>query len=115
MSGRVDWRGTQVSANVRRAVEAALPGIAEQVLTLSKREVPVETGTLMRSGTVTMTNGGRTAEISYNTPYAAYQHEGVDLVHPNGGKAKYLEDPLRASAPKVIEALARAAKKGLHS
>lgn len=38
------------------------------------------------------------AEISFNTPYAAYQHERLDLEHPRGGEAKYLEHALLSHA-----------------
>jgi len=30
--------------------------------------------------------------VSYNTPYAVYQHEDLTLHHEKGRKAKYLED-----------------------
>jgi hypothetical protein len=31
----------------------------------------------------------------FNTPYALAQHERLDYHHPKGGKAKYLEGPLK--------------------
>ena len=54
------------------------------------------------------------AVISFNTAYAAYQHERTDLEHPRGGKAKYLEGPLTEHAPEMaafIGARVRAALK----
>jgi hypothetical protein len=33
--------------------------------------------------------------VGFNTPYALAQHERLDFHHPKGGKAKYLEDPLK--------------------
>lgn len=39
--------------------------------------------------------------ISFNTPYAAVQHERTDFHHPRGGKAKYLEGPLKEMAPEM--------------
>ena len=45
------------------------------------------------------------ARISFNTPYAAIQHERVDFQH-DVGKAKYLEGPLKQFAPLLEEFLA---------
>jgi hypothetical protein len=53
-------------------------------------------------------------EISFNTVYAAYQHEHTELKHPRGGNAKYLEAPLKQYAPELapfIAARVRAAIK----
>jgi bacteriophage HK97-gp10 putative tail-component len=55
------------------------------------------------------------AQVSFNTVYAAYQHERTDLEHPRGGKAKYLEGALLTHAPEFAEFVAarvRAAVKG---
>lgn len=55
------------------------------------------------------------AEISFNTVYAAYQHERTDLRHPRGGNAKYLEGPVKQYAPELapfVAARIRAAMKG---
>jgi len=35
-----------------------------------------------------------TAHVEVNQVYAHYQHERLDLNHPRGGRAKYLEAPL---------------------
>lgn len=32
--------------------------------------------------------------VEVDQVYARYQHEGMDLKHPRGGRAKYLESPL---------------------
>ena len=37
-------------------------------------------------------------EVGFNEPYALVQHERLDYKHPKGGKAKYLEDPLKMQA-----------------
>lgn len=47
-------------------------------------------------------------EVVFNTPYATYQHEEMDLNHPQGGEAKYLEKPLKENAKNYIEGLAEA-------
>lgn len=40
-------------------------------------------------------------QIVYAAPYAVYVHEDLTCNHPNGGKAKYLEDPIRSTAKQV--------------
>jgi len=47
-------------------------------------------------------------EVVFNTPYATYQHEEMDLNHPKGGEAKYLENPLKENAQMYIKGLAEA-------
>jgi hypothetical protein len=46
-------------------------------------------------------------EVGFNTPYAAQQHEHTEYRHPQGGKAKYLEDPLKERTPKYVENIAQ--------
>jgi hypothetical protein len=42
-------------------------------------------------------------QISYNSPYAVYQHEDLALNHPNGGEAKYLETPWLGHQTSLLE------------
>ena len=41
-----------------------------------------------------MTGRSMTASVVVDQVYAHYQHERLELKHPRGGKAKYLEQPL---------------------
>ena len=109
------WNGKEVSADL---IEAFIRGsmlTAEDILTVSGNSVPRDTGTLARSGTITFdrspepettyneakvksvdsdseySSNIRKIYISYSTPYAWRQHEDLQLNHPNGGQAKYLE------------------------
>ncbi len=75
-------------------INAALKGqklLAQNILGESQKIVPVDTGTLKRSGHIETKDNITT--ISYNTPYALKQHEDPTLNHPRGGEAKYLERP----------------------
>ena len=123
------WR---IKEAVKIAEEAALKALrtgAESILTEAIDETPIETGTLRRSGTVTvgaLPDGAQVFEaaeagnemkdafpenigkekavyISFNTPYARRQHEELDYEHPRGGKAKYLEDPFNRNKKKVLK------------
>jgi hypothetical protein len=48
------------------------------------------------------------AELRFETPYARRQHDQLDLHHRHGGRAKYLETPIKAAAGPLAGALRRA-------
>ena len=133
------WR---IKEAVKIAEEAGLKALrtgAEAILTDAIDEAPVDTGTLRRSGTVTV--GGLPDEVqvyeaaksgtemkdafpdkigkekavyvSFNTPYARRQHEELGYNHPRGGKAKYLEDPFNQNKDKVLKYAEKQVKKAL--
>jgi len=133
------WR---IKEAVKIAEEAGLKALrtgAEAILTEAIDETPFESGTLRRSGTVTvggLPDGARVFEaaeagnemkdafsdpvgkeksvyISFNTPYARRQHEELDYNHPRGGKAKYLEDPFNRLKQKVVKMAELRIKKAL--
>lgn len=99
------WRGEEAKQRVLDAATAALRDAAEAILTESHKEVPHDTGTLQRSGTVTVgqEGGGPVAVVSYNTPYARRLHEHPEYRFAKGRKAKYLEDPFKRMAPRAIK------------
>jgi hypothetical protein len=94
-----------VSAALKQAQLKGLRLGGELVLEASNRLVPLEEGTLERSGRVT-DNGADTVAISYDTPYARRQHEDMNLRHPNGRQAKFLETAMgqcRAKIAKILQ------------
>ncbi|CAL9528991.1 hypothetical protein [Streptomyces sp. enrichment culture] len=101
---RVRWNG---QAADRAARAGALRGArlgAEHLLGVSRDRVPIEEGTLERSGTVTVDEATGTAAVSYDTRYAIRQHEDMTLQHDAGRTAKFLEGPLDEEAD-VIQAI----------
>lgn len=78
----------------RAQVEGGLQLAAEHVLARATELVPIEEGTLQRSGTVSIDAMGTTAAVSYDTPYAARQHEELTWHHKDGRQAKFLEAPM---------------------
>jgi hypothetical protein len=55
---------------------------------------------------------GRQISVTIHTgpksiDYALIQHEDLDLDHPNGGEAKFIEKPLKESAPYLPTRLAK--------
>ena len=123
------WRIKEATNIATEAALKALRTGAEAILTEAIDETPIESGTLRRSGTVTVGGlpGGtqvyeaaesgsdmkdafpgpegkeKAVYISFNTPYARRQHEELGYNHPLGGKAKYLEDPFNRNKEKVIK------------
>jgi hypothetical protein len=101
------------TTDMRGRLAAALFEEGEEIMARSKSEfVPVETGVLRASGyveapviegediSVTLGFGGAASA------YALKQHEDTTLHHPNGGQAKYLEQPLLEAAATLAEHLA---------
>jgi hypothetical protein len=103
----MSWDGIdELIADMKRfnAVQELAAGLvreAETIMTRSKRDfVPVDLGTLRASGHVRppqITGTRATITMGYGgaaSAYAIVQHENLTLRHPNGGQAKYLEQPV---------------------
>lgn len=100
----------RLGAALARMQRGALRGVqlgGEHILEVSNKRVPIEEGTLERSGKVTseVTETGARSAISYNTPYAVAQHERLDFHHDKGRSAKYLEQAM-GNAGKVALSIA---------
>ncbi|GAA4684524.1 minor capsid protein [Streptomyces youssoufiensis] len=89
----------------RRAARGVQLG-AEHVLAESRKIVPLDEGTLERSGRVTADEATLTAAVSYDTVYAVRQHEELTWQHAPGRSAKYLERPLNAERAEVARIIA---------
>ena len=105
-----------------KGLKTALLYVAKE----SQKKAPVEFGDLRGSVLVEMDNtviaegnegGGLTVtgetpenavsgSVSYNTPYAANQHEHTEYDHPLGGQAKYLESVLTGDQDKILDIIA---------
>ena len=133
------WR---IKEAVKIAEEAGLKALrtgAEAILTEAIDETPIDTGTLRRSGTVTvgaLPDGEQVYEaaesgtemkdaysnaigkekavyISFNTPYARRMHEDLGYTPKRGGGPKYLETPFNANKDKVLKMAETKVKKAL--
>jgi hypothetical protein len=93
----------------RAAAERAVTRVGERILGEAQREAPIREGTLRASGELEVDSrpGEVVAVVSFNEVYAARQHEELDWEHPLGGKAKYLEDPLKRNGAALGQALHR--------
>lgn len=80
---------TGVRENVQNQV---MQDLGEKILELSQNQVPLDEGTLLRSGIVAKIAGKWM--VGYNTEYAARLHFHPEYHFQNGRKAYYLTDPI---------------------
>jgi hypothetical protein len=136
------WYGAKAKDAERKGAARGLMLGAEHVLEEANRIVPIEEGTLARSGVASVEGGSSRVEVggpdggpfslvrkggttgdvpkaavTYDTPYAVRQHEELDYHHDAGRQAKYLETPINDSGVKrkVEELIAREIKRQLGS
>lgn len=105
MSGfgwKIDRRHLAKQA-VRDAAASGLSDAAEFLLEEANRTVPIEEGTLARSGTTDVDHGALQAAVAYDTPYAVRQHEDTRLRHNEGRRAKWLESTFKERGRDAID------------
>lgn len=110
---RLRWNGEAALNGTQEGGARGLRLAAEHVLAKSRERVPIEEGTLERSGVATVDESDLTAAISYDTPYAVRQHEELNYHHDAGRTAKYLEDPLNEQTDTVAEIIAAQVRRSL--
>jgi len=102
---------------IRSNLQTELEAIAEDLINYSQSEVPVDTGDLRNDCQVLyQASGSQTESIAVGykeMPYAHKQHEDFTLNHPNGGKAKFLEDPYTEHKEDFEKRLKKAALEAL--
>lgn len=80
---------------------------AEHILQVSNQKVPIEEDTLEGSGVASTDPENFTAAVSYDTPYAARQHEEMNYRHDDGRSAKFLENAFNSETDAVRTIIAR--------
>lgn len=88
----------------RRLQSEGLRNGLEYVLGLSNRRVPLDEGTLERSGRVDV--DGLEGAVSYDTVYARRQHEELTWRHLPGRTAKFLEIAMDEGREVVLQLMA---------
>ncbi|WP_030271193.1 hypothetical protein [Streptomyces sp. NRRL B-24484] len=111
---RITWTGDAVLQAERAGAALGLFAAAEHVLQRSRERVPIEEGTLERSGVASINEQQLTAAVSYDTQYAVRVHEDMNARHDAGRSAKYLERPLAEEAGTVKQIIAAAVRQALH-
>lgn len=90
----IHWYTSKARLAERAGAIRGLQRGTENVLEKSDRVVPFDVGTpgLFSSGETFVDPVELRGAVSYDTAYAAFQHEDLTLHHEEGRKAKYLED-----------------------
>ncbi|MFE0877315.1 hypothetical protein ACFW4X_21070 [Streptomyces smyrnaeus] len=110
---RLRWNGDAALRGTRAGAIRGLRLGAEHVLAESRKRVPIEEGTLERSGVATVDEQQLTAAVSYDTVYAVRQHEELTWRHDAGRTAKYLEGPMTEEADTVAQIIAAQLRRSL--
>lgn len=103
-----------VTATIKKATKKGTRNALDHLAAESKKQVPLDKGTLKASCYVDVNDDGTEGTVSYDTPYAVRQHEELSYNHQRGRKAKYLEDPcndpdIQANMRRLIESAAKEA------
>jgi hypothetical protein len=113
---RVLAKGGEAAA---KEVPGALFEVAHEIMAVSQREVPVDTGVLRASGTVlepVSSGDGTHIDLGYGGAagqYAMVVHEDMEATHAPPTKAKFLEDPVVQGADGVADTIARKIREAL--
>lgn len=112
-STSMNWDGPKVTKAMEAGAVQGLKLGTEYLLGVSRARVPLEEGTLERSGVASVDAGELTGAVSYDTPYAARQHEELTWRHAEGRTAKYLEAPMEEERRTIGDIIAAAIRKGV--
>lgn len=113
LSYELDWNGNEIEQLIENATALGLTLAAEHLLQESRALVPIEEGTLERSGVASVDEDDLTAAVSYNTVYAVPQHERLDYRHADGRQSKFLETPMHTERQTMLELIAAPGQKAL--
>lgn len=106
---RVEWRGDRLMAAAKQAALEVAQQTAEIVKGKAVDLCPLDSSQTRNSATVTEVEKG--AEISFNTPQAAWLHESQNYTPSHVGTGpNYLRQPLLDEEEAYHEAVAAALK-----
>ncbi len=91
VKARLAWKGEAAVSAARAGGGNGIDRALAALLAASLQETPRDSGALAASAKAS--REGLQGAVSYDCAYAVRQHEDRELRHPNGGKAKFLEDP----------------------
>lgn len=102
---RMRWNGHRLwTSRGRRLASEGLQRALEHTLGEAQKIVPLEEGTLERSGRVDV--DGLNGQIGFDTVYAVRQHEELTWKHLPGRQAKYLEQPMNTEREVMLQLMA---------
>lgn len=80
MASKVIFDAAKVANKIKRCARTAESAVADQIIADSRQYVPADDEGTLRDSARVETNGDGT-QVTYNTPYAAYQYYGC---YPDG-------------------------------
>lgn len=102
---RMNFEGQRLwTSRGRRLASEGLSRALEHTLGEAKKLVPLDEGSLERSGRVDV--DGLNGAISFDTVYAVRQHEELTWKHLPGRQAKYLEQPMNSEREVMLRMMA---------
>lgn len=113
LTGNLSERLAEVASQVPDAARRGLAIGGEHVLGVSNTLVPIETGALARSGSVSQDDTELLTAVSYDTEYAVRQHEDTSLNHDAGRQAKFLQTAMESQASAVADIVANQLRRAL--
>lgn len=108
---RMTWSDVAIQGRKLLGRRMALTKSAEDLKQKSNDVAPIEEAILIGSSGVDVDEIAGTAVVAYDTPYAVFQHEVMDLSHDAGRQAKYLEQPLNEHASDHLSIIATELRK----
>lgn len=108
---RMTWQGDLADERARAGAERGVALAVEHLLGAARQRVPIEEGTLERSGVAS--TEGLTGAVSFDTVYAVRQHEELTWRHDPGRTAKYLENPANEERDQMLDLIAAQVRRAL--
>lgn len=96
--------------------EGQLKGLfyaTENVAQVAASKAPIEEHTLEQSVVASQDENSMVGAVSFDTPYAARQHEELDWQHDSGRTAKFLENALNGERSTSLALIGREVRKAL--
>lgn len=101
------WYGDSILKNIIASADDSFLTCGADLQSKSVDRAPIDTGKLRENCVVDESEiGQHIVKIGYSpevNDYSVVQHERLDFNHPNGGEAKYLENPFNENAQQYIE------------
>lgn len=109
----VRWHGDRVNRTVDEALLQGMWLAALHLLGEAQAIVPIEEATLERSGVASIDRSKFMCAVSFDTVYAARQHEELGWRHDPGRQAKYLEAPMHTQQQIMLAIIAAAVRRSM--
>jgi hypothetical protein len=113
MRGEFDFSG--LLARTAAVLPEALLAGGEVIKTAAVEKAPKDSGDLIGGAAVNpaASDAGRKVRITFDGPYARYQHEHLAFKHPTGGQAKFLEAAMVEKTDDAMQEIAGKIRDGL--